>query len=577
MASGKNPGMRTPKSKNSKKRLRRAGPISWLLALLSVCGTAYFLFELIKIDVLPMRLLLVGSMIIVLLMLLLLMGWLLKARRTATRFILGFLVCALGFSLGVGGFYVKATETMFQEVTNLTDKQVNTVTVYAMSESGITSPGQLGASAVVGTLPGLDGPGTQGALSQLTQKGANPQTRSYSDPFSLVDALYAHEVDAIAFPEQYHDQIYEVANDANKYNALTTFTNVVDTYLYYTKRDQTSINPPDPVSNIMRDPFVVLVSGNDSYGSIGTNSRSDVNMLVCVNPATAQVLIISIPRDTYTPITCKKNRTACENVAGLEDKLTHSGVYGVASTESTVEDLLGIRINYYVRVNFSSLINIVDAIGGIDVDVAPGLEVDRFYANGTEGVHAGINHLDGERALAFSRERYAYVDGDNQRIKNQQIVLSAMIKAMMSPAMAMNYPKVMQALSTAFDTNMSAQEIKSLITLELASFPKWNIQSYAIPGVSDTRFSPSVNDLTSVTLVSRTDVAAAKALIDQLVNGETVQVESAPTTPSLDDLDQDETWSAQSVQPDSGQVSSAQEDRNSQEFCTQYPYDPGCQ
>ena len=131
-------------------------------------------------------------------------------------------------------------------------------------------------------------------------------------------------------------------------------------------------------------------------------------MLVAINPKTAEILMVSLPRDTYTEITCKKNQTACEGLQGQFDKLTHSGLYGVGTTESTVEDLLDVPINYTVRLNFSSLINIVDAIGGIEVEVEPGLEVETFYANGTEGVKAGWNHLDGERALAFSRERHAY-------------------------------------------------------------------------------------------------------------------------------------------------------------------------
>jgi len=165
--------------------------------------------------------------------------------------------------------------------------------------------------------------------------------------------------------------------------------------------------------------------------------------------------MISLPRDSYIPVSCKKNYNACAAVAGQSDKLTHTGWYGIGTTESTIEDYLGIEVNYTVRVNFSSLINIVDAIGGIDVYVEPGLEVDRFFANGTEGVKAGMNHLEGERALAFARERHAYLDGDLQRTKNQQIVLRAMLKRLLSPSMVMNYPKVMEALSTAFDTNMS--------------------------------------------------------------------------------------------------------------------------
>ncbi len=591
--------------KKKKKRYRRPGPINWLIGIAALAAAGYFAFQLIRIDILPSVMLLCALLAAVLLVLICVMVWLLKTRRPFSKLLMGLIVCALGITLGVGGYYLGQTDDMFAQVTNLTDKQANSVTVYAMTESGITEPSQLTAQTRIGVVPSLDAEGTQGTMDQLASQGANPIQVPFEDPYTLVDALYAHDVDAIAFPEQYHDQIYEVANDYNKYNALTTFTNTVDTYIYYVDRDRSTINPADPVRNIMIDPFVVLISGNDSYGSIGSAARSDVNMLVCVNPATAQVLIVSIPRDTYTPITCKKNPTACEQVSGIEDKLTHSGIYGVAATESTVEDLLNITINYYVRVNFSSLINIVDAIGGIDVEVEPGLEVDRFYSNGTEGVHAGVNHLNGERALAFSRERYAYEDGDNQRIKNQQIVLKAMIRAMMSPAMVVNYPKVMKALSTAFDTNMSEREIKSLITLELARFPKWNIQSYAIPGVSDTQFSPSVGDLTSVTIVDNAALDRAKELIDALKSGQTIDIASLPALPaqSLDQSEQQEEAVQQpeqsydpygqtytdpysqpygeqiyTQQPDYGQQTYQTQDQTAHEdYCSVYPYDAACQ
>lgn len=599
MATKNNP-KKSAAARRRKKKLRWPGLLAWLLSFAAIGAAGYFVFQLIRINILPTVMLLVVLLIVVLLMIVCVMCWLLKTRRMWAKIVMGVIVCALGVSFGVGGYYLSATDEMFAQVTNLTDKQANTVSIYAMSETGLTEPGQLTEQSTLGTLPSMDAQGTQGAIEQLASKGAHPEQVEYSDPFSLVDALYAGEVTAIAFPEQYHDQVYEAANDYNKYNALTTFTNTIDTYIYYTDRDRSSINTPDPVANIMMDPFVVLISGNDSYGSIHTASRSDVNMLVCVNPSTAQILIVSIPRDTYTPITCKKNPTACESVSGEDDKLTHSGIYGVAATESTVEDLLDITINYYVRVNFSSLINIVDAIGGIDVEVEPGLEVDRFYANGTEGVHAGINHLNGERALAFARERYAYVDGDNQRIKNQQIVLKAMIRAMMSPQMVVNYPNVMKALSTAFDTNMSDQEIKSLITLELARFPDWNIQTFAIPGSSQTEYSASLQDLTSVTVVSQQALDTARDLIEALERGEMIDTASVQaslpagvdtTQPAPEEADpygqnavEDpygqsdyrDPYGQSGYQDPYGQNGYADPNVQGGDYCTLYPWDPAC-
>ena len=531
-----------------KKSIHRPGWIARILSILAIVAIVWLIYQLVRINILPMHLLMIVCGLVVILGGVLVGCWLFKTRRPFARYAMGFLTCVFGLVCAFGGFMLKDTDKMFEQVTNLTNKQVNSVTVYAMKESNIEKPNQLTADKKLGVTPSVDQIGTTGMLDQLHDDGANFQEVVYDDVYSLVDALYAHEVDAIAFPEIQHAALYEIANDDNKYNALTTFTNVVDSYLYYTDRDPASINRSDPVRNIMSDPFVVLVSGNDSYGSISQESRSDVNMLVVVNPKTAQVLMVSIPRDSYMPVSCNKNATACSGVAGYNDKLTHTGLYGIGTTESTIEDYFGIDINYYVRVNFSSLINIVDAIGGIDIYVEPGLEVETFYANGTEGVQAGWNHLEGERALAFARERHAYLDGDLQRTKNQQIVLRAMLKQLLSPSMVINYPDVMQPLSTAFDTNMSENEIKSLLTLELSKFPNWNFQSYAILGEPSTQFSASAMQDLSVMMLYDEYVAEAKGLIQQVLGGGTVNLEDPnanvtpqvdPTTPSVDQPQQD--------------------------------------
>lgn len=541
-------------TRKSHTRLKRPGFFSWLLAILSVGGVGWFLYQIIRINILPTSMLLIVCALLVVLMTLLLIVWLFHTRRRAAKTIMCILVCLIGAGTALGGFYLKDTDHMFEAITNLTDKQANTLTVYAMKGSEITKPDQIKAGMLVGIDPGDDAAGTEACLEQLRKAGAVFETKEYDSCYELVDALYDEDVTAIVFPESMHAELYEAANDTNKYNALTTFTNSVDHYVYYTDRDQTTVNKANPVGNIMMDPFTVLVSGNDSYGSINQVTRSDVNMLVTVNPRTAQVLILSIPRDSYLPITCKKNQNACAAVAGEDDKLTHSGLYGVGTTESTLEDAFDVEVNYYVRINFSSLINIIDAIGGIDVNVEPGLEVETFYANGTEGVHAGMNHLDGERALAFVRERHAYIDGDNQRIKNQQIVLRALLKALLSPKMVVNYPKVMQALSTAMDTNMTSNELKSLLTLELARFPKWNIQTFALVGEPDMRYSPSNQSDLSVMILGDQEVSQARNLIDQVIAGQTIDLANADQPVETDVINDIENGSTpdQSAEESSG-------------------------
>ena len=210
-------------------------------------------------------------------------------------------------------------------------------------------------------------------------------------------------------------------------------TSVVNQTVYYTKRETKTDTVKDSV-NVATKPFTILISGNDSYGGLTSNSRSDSNMLVTVNPSTHTVLMTSIPRDYYETIQCGDTDTGLACPQDERDKLTHSGLYGIDTTEKTIEEFLDITINYHVRVNFSSLTNLVDALGGIDVFVEEGLAVEQFNADWSlQGVTEGWNHLDGKRALAFARERYAYTDGDAQRVKNQQIVIQAMISKIASP------------------------------------------------------------------------------------------------------------------------------------------------
>ena len=148
-------------------------------------------------------------------------------------------------------------------------------------------------------------------------------------------------------------------------------------------------------------------------------------------------------------------------------------------------------------------------------------------------MHAGVNHLNGERALAFARERHAYLNGDNQRVINQQILMKALLKSMMSPTMVINYPKFIRALSTAFTTNMPGTQIRQLISLEISSFPSWNIQSYAISGNPEMRLSAALNAEASVSIVDEGQVQVAKNLIDDVIEGREVVVPDPETVPNV--------------------------------------------
>ncbi|WP_276889617.1 LCP family protein [Faecalibaculum rodentium] len=520
--------MAEPVRKQKKKtvRRRRPGLLSIVAVLAMFVCLGLFVLALVQIDLLPSHILLTGAVILAVSLLIYVILWFKFARKTAARVICWLVAVALACGFFVGADYLKKTDEVFDNVTNLTDRIANTVSLVSLKKDNIDNVSDLNGK-IVGTVPQADPEGIAKGLQELQSK-ASVSVQDYPDVISCVQALYDGEVQAVLIP----DNTRQIIHETEGFFEFQTDSNVLQQTVWYTDRTKSAANDPDSVADITRDPFTVLISGNDSYGSLNENSRSDVNMLLTIDPRTQVVLITSIPRDSYLTMSCKKDETACSSV---DDKLTHTGLYGVGTTESTIEDYLGIEINYTVRVNFSSLVNLVDAMGGIDVEIPEGLEVDTFYANGTEGVKAGWNHLEGERALAFARERHAYQDGDNQRIRNQQQVMRALIDKIISPELLFRYPALMDAVSVAFETNMPADQIKSFLRYELLRRPNWQIISYAIAGEPDTQLSGTIGSYVAVTIPRPEMTDAARTLILMTENGDSAdEVRSYAEAHSVD-------------------------------------------
>ena len=219
--------------------------------------------------------------------------------------------------------------------------------------------------------------------------------------------------------------------------------------------------------DVTKDSFNILISGIDTYGSITKVSRSDVNILVTVNPSTHNILLTSIPRDYYVLIP----------EFNEYDKLTHTGIYGIETSVSTIENLLDTKINYYVKVNFTSVIDIVDAIGGITVNSS-------YDFTTPDGYHftKGTNELDGEEALSFARERKSFADGDRVRGENQELILTAIINKAMSTSIITDYVALLNALNDKFVTNITDEEITDFIKKQISEMPSWTINSISLDG-----------------------------------------------------------------------------------------------
>ena len=241
-------------------------------------------------------------------------------------------------------------------------------------------------------------------------------------------------------------------------------TRIVKTYEF----DKKAKSVTTAVTDVTEKPFNVYVTGIDTYGSVSTVSRSDVNLIVTVNPKTKQILKTSIPRDCE--IELHKN--------GKMDKLTHTGIYGVEETISTIEDFLDLDVNYYARPNFSGITNIIDALGGVTVDS----DYEFTTRHGNYHIVKGENELDGDKGLCFVRERYNLPSGDYDRGRNQQKLLKAMLNKAMSPKIITNFQRILTAIEGCFETNMSSDEIKSLINMQLDDNAEWDVFNVQLDG-----------------------------------------------------------------------------------------------
>lgn len=498
------------KGKTKKKKKR---PISKFMTLFMLVCLVLLIFQMIHLNLLPAKLIILVSLVLIILSLIVLLILHFKAKKFVPRLLICFITLCMCVGLAYGNYFIYKTNSTFDVVTSLADSKATSTSIVAMKSSSLKKESDLKGKKI-GTILGMDKKATNRMLKTLDKDHITYKTKDYDTLDDMMQAFYNNEVDAICLNEKYRDILHET----QEYFTFQTDTRVVYQNVHYTKVEKND-NPSNPVDNISKDAFTILVSGNDSYGTLqDSNTRSDANLLLTVNPKTGRILMTSIPRDYYVELVCPNNGDmACP--AGSYDKLTHSGLMGVKSTEETIEKALGITINYNVRINFSSVVNLVDALDGIDLDIKEGEQVDIFYVNSQPGLSVGKHHVDGETALAFARERHAYADGDNQRVRNQQKVFKAIFKRIVSPKMITNYGKFMDALAVAFDTNISGDEISQFVKYELNNMPDWKFESYSIVGDSDSRFCYESQSYASVVTQNETMNRVAKKKIQAVLNG----------------------------------------------------------
>lgn len=476
--------------------------LSILLSVVLVISSFYLLYQVIRLNVLPSKFLFpltIGVVVLDAIFILLLIYF---SKNVVSKIVCIALTLFICVASCMGGYYISKTQNVLSSITNVAKHAKNTVSVVVKESSSIKNKSQLNGVSV-GSLR-LNEQGSKKALKELSSEGIVLNQTEYDSMTALLEAFYNGEVDSIIINESSRSQIL----DMEAYSNFDSNTRVVYQTSYKVKNNDSATS----VSDITSKPFNVLISGSDTRGGFDENGRSDVIMVATVNPKTHTILLTSVPRDFYVTTACDAGDGCMQ---GALDKITHTGIHGTNTTKRTVEQLLGIEINYTFKVGFDTVTELVDVLGGVDVYVEPG------YATTTSefSVHEGVNHLNAQQALAFARERYSYTEGDRQRTKNQQQVLMGIVKEATKPSVITNYAAIMDTMANTFSTTMSNEEITDLIKYQLNNNPTWKMEQYMVDGTGDTLMCAELGDAASVMVPDQSTVKMAKDKINAVLAG----------------------------------------------------------
>lgn len=448
--------MKKKSNKNNLLSFRKYLCIFIVILSAIVSGLVYF------INVFPLEYFLVFISLIIIIDLIVI--YLILSKGHIKNVIGGFLALILIVIMTLGINY--GLNTMdFLKSFGFSDYKTESYSVLVLSSSKFKSVSDL-KNKTIGYLSKDNNEGLSKVVDKIKKK-INYKEKIEEDVDSLITSLINEKVDAIVIDDARLDILKEENNE--EYNLLKK----IGSYSIDVKSEK--IGKEVDVTN---SSFNIYVSGIDTYGSINKVSRSDVNILITVNPVTKEILLTNIPRDYYVKL--HKN--------GEYDKLTHAGIYGIDESINTLEDLFDTKINYYVKVNFTSLVDIVDSLDGITVN-----SPYSFVSQDGYSYKKGENILDGKKALSFARERKSFKEGDRTRGENQQRVLTALINKAMSPKIITNYTNLLTSLKGKFVTNISDEDITKLIKMQLKNNSSWTIKSISVNGTDAMDYVYSYN------------------------------------------------------------------------------------
>ena len=496
--------------------MRKMGKhIPGLIVTLVVLITAIvFAVMLLNMKVIPTKFIAVIGL--VMLVLIVIVGALVWSTDGKIRFVVGVILAAVFAAVFIlGSMYVYKTHSTLAGISGV-NTEITEVGIYVRADDSADSI-EATADYVYGVLTDLDRANSDKAIQEVdSETGKTVQVQEYAGLTELVDGLLNGQTGAIVLNSAYLSVIEEMDGYSDISSRIKELNG---------KKVETTIEPQETEAKAEENTndgsiYTIFISGIDSRSGLVAKSRSDSNIIATVNTATRQVLLVSTPRDYFVPLSIS---------GGQRDKLTHAGIYGINVCMDTLGMLYNEDINYYFRINFAGFEQLINSLGGVTVYS----DYD-FDSKNETGYHfnQGENYLNGEQALVFSRERYAFKEGDRQRGKNQMAVIKGVINKALSPELLKNYSSVLSSIQGCFETNISYEEIARLLQQQLNNGGDWNIVSYSVNGTGDTQKPYSMSQKAYVMIPDESTVQKAEAMMKKVRDGETVSQEEADSATS---------------------------------------------
>ena len=446
-----------------KRRLRIAG-LDLLLAAVLLCSIIFLFITLFPLGILPAAWIILA--VLACFSLLLLQLILARVRQPMTLHWLRRFIAVI--VIGVFFFFAYSIQKMDEamtEVLHLPVGMTEYISIITLRDAKLTDLMHL-SGKTIGLQRTFDAKHMDLAAKYLNNSGLTYQTKNFQDYPTAVKALYDKQVGAIVMSESYRSLVEETYED---FAAKTTIVAAAEIEIPVVE----IVKPIDITTNS----FTVFVSGIDTLGKASLRSPSDANLIVTVNPLTKHIVINSIPRDAYLSNACMGNQP---------DKLNHTGLQGIDCTIKTIEQALNIDVNYYAKITFSSVIDVIDTLGGIDVNVPMDFcerPANRSYSKqNIIYIKKGIQTLTGAKALALARHRSTVQGGDFGRAQNQQLVVNAMIKKAASPNTVGKIDQLIQVVSDTVQTNLTKKEIYRFANTFASDLKPWTFTNHVIKG-----------------------------------------------------------------------------------------------